>query len=196
MLQDLPNINIVSIRQKYYKDQTEEIAKMCTRLGFQQLRLGFFKPGFFKDPEKRLDESFYDQAATPIECRWSNFYYSRSEESEEMTFLRLVKSHEPYIFVHEDLKRGFVLDRTFFNPHLPIVYPSLNPRNFTVFDYRKVIENAAEVHMIESSFSVLADTFSENVKQRLFIHRYARPNANMYYQNMVGYQRNWRVINR
>ena len=58
-----------------------------------------------------------------------------------------------------------------------------------IFDYLTILENAKEIHCIESSFLFLIDSF--NFKGKLFNHRYAR----QYPENNTPTLRNkWNIL--
>ena len=79
-----------------------------------------------------------------------------------------------YIFVHDDPRRGLTLDRRHIVARdLPIV----EPRTRFFFDYCYIIEHAAELHHIDSSFRLLADSL-EPRSSRLFHHTYVRGTGN------------------
>jgi len=81
-----------------------------------------------------------------------------------------------YMFIHEDKKRGFEIDeRKYNNGSLGRFYMNLQSNN-SVLAYREIIENAEEIHCIDSSFFHLVNSFKP--KGKLFYHTYAaRPDA-------------------
>ena len=58
-----------------------------------------------------------------------------------------------------------------------------------VFDYCYLIEHAAEIHVIESSFLFLIDSIKTNGK--LFSHRYAKQLAQYTLPNL---RKDWKII--
>lgn len=107
----------------------------------------------------QFDEWFYQCAGVLFEKRWDSFYFSRKDP--------MFPKQGEYIFVHDD-------DR-FKITKLPTHLPIIHARDFktkNIFDYCSLIENATEVHVIESAFLFLADSIP--TKGRLFSHRYAR----------------------
>ena len=81
--------------------------------------------------------------------------------------------NEPYIFIHEDAR--FKLDRSKLPSDIRIISPedTLTP---CICDYAKLIENAKEVHCIESSFTFMIDLMGLN---KFVAHRYARRLSNI-----------------
>jgi hypothetical protein len=62
-----------------------------------------------------------------------------------------------------------------------------------LFDFCDVIEKAEEIHVIDSSFMFLIDCLPyEAPNQKLFVHRYARPNAAW---NLPILKKPWVILN-
>lgn len=108
----------------------------------------------------------YLGAGVPFENRFSKFYYQRDLAREESLFEELNLEEKNYAFVHDDEARGYKIN---LNNTLQTV--KNNPIHF-IFDYRKVIEQAMEVHCMESSFRCLIETLDTTGK--LFFHHYIR----------------------
>lgn len=74
-----------------------------------------------------------------------------------------------YAFVHDDASRSFAIDERYVG--CPIIRPDTN--QFTsVLRYSRLIENADEIHVIDSSFFHLVEQLQP--KGKLFFHRYVR----------------------
>lgn len=91
---------------------------------------------------------FYRQAGIPYENRWK--YKIRAH--------RGVIKEKKSIFVHDDASRGYVINVDGFRPYM----------TKNIFDWAYMIENADEVHCIESSFRLMIDFL--NPKGKLFLH--------------------------
>lgn len=138
----------------------------------------------FKELSGDFDKSFYELAGIDFTDRWDKFKVKRDKKRESNLFKRLELS-KPYIFLHEDKRRKMVINRdklkgTIFTPN----------RYYTnnIFDYCYIIEQADEVHCIESSFGLLIDSL--NLNKNTFIHRYARETN----QTSIPYYRNIKNI--
>ena len=115
----------------------------------------------------QLDEIFYQLAGVPFENKWKEFYLKRDMEREKELF-NSYKINEPFIFVHDDDKRKITKEL----PSIKIIH---SIPEISIFDYLYIIENAQEVHVINSSFFVLIDCM--NLRQEgIFMHRYAYVN--------------------
>ena len=141
----------------------------------------------------RFDESFYAQSGLSLELRWNNFVIQRNDIKEQLLYSRLVVN-EPYIFLHEDRSRNFIIDRKLINNKLQIVEPIPQCDDFSIFDYLKIIENAAEIHVIESSFAHLIE--SVEVQGERFAHRYARPYVMDDFRQQPTYRHDWNILTR
>lgn len=143
------------------------LADAAVRRGARVLRLGMFGKGF---DEKRWDKVMFAQAGIPFEHRWSKWHVDRDLARE------FEPPSKPYAFVHEDLDRNFAIDFSRAYTELPLVY-SQNYRTDILFDYCRLIENATELHVIDSCFAILADSLPNLKAKRKVVHLYARANA-------------------
>lgn len=123
-----------------------------------------------------FDRQMYEQAGVPFEQRWDGFYA-------EWPRPNLIKPPAPpYMLVHDDPERGFVIPPSV----APLAdYPPVshaihaNRRSPNIFDWLAVLECAAVIHCIPSSFSVLVDSIGTHPEQKLFLHTSARPNGEL-----------------
>lgn len=119
----------------------------------------------------RFERQVYGTFGVPLEKKWDSFFVERDKEKEEALFKKAGVS-EPYQFVHDDNR--FPLDRARISQTLPIIEPTKDLTD-NVFDCCGVIEHAAEIHVVDSSFIVLIDCLPYvNDAQRLYKHQYAR----------------------
>ena len=140
-------------------------------------------------PYTEFDKQMYEQVNIPHETRWNNFFIKRNIQAEDVVYNNFVKENEPYIFLHEDVSREFIINRAFIqNKNLKVVEPTWFTDN--MYLYAKLIENAEEVHCIDSSFL----NFTEHLqpKGKLFYHKYARPLAAT--ANSPTVRKDWDVI--
>ena len=73
-----------------------------------------------------------------------------------------------------------------------VVEPVKGSSPFSLFDYRRVLEEASELHLIESSFAAFAESI--NLTQKLYAHRYARGHALYDFRHEFTYRKNWNVL--
>ena len=190
LLRDESNIQVISYGN--WMPTMEAHRDFLEKVGYKILNLGGFAGG---DIPKgmRFDNWFYEQANISFSARWDKFKYERDTRKESALFKKLVNKNRKYIFVHEDPIRGYTLDRK----HLPNNYEIIfaDPRLgkiFTPFDYYKIIENAEQIHCIESSFGAFIESIQ--IPGAKFAHRYARPEAKSDYRQEFTYKTKWHVI--
>jgi hypothetical protein len=117
-----------------------------------------------------FDQAFYRMAGLDFEKRFSDFYFERDYSKEEEVFKELNPSGEKYIFVQDDPDRGFVIDNNKLPDNIKIIR---NDKRYRVFDYLSILENAEEIHMMESSIQSLINSYYFD-KPELYLHKYVR----------------------
>jgi hypothetical protein len=193
MLSDVKNIQIEVYKWSYENIRMDAHASLLSKAGFDVIRLGYSGKDFFKDPCKRLDQNFYDQAGVELKNRWDKFKVVRNLAREKELFDILVSNGEPYIFLHEDSSRGFTIDVSRIPRDVQIVRPDpKRAAGFTVFDYLTIIENSWQIHCIESSFGALIESMQYDIPK--FAHRYARPEAKSDFRQEFTYRSKWEIL--
>ena len=113
----------------------------------------------------------YHQAHVPLEYMRSKFKLVRDKSRE------LLPPDTPYIFVHDDPERGRTIDveteYDIFKPHSKVTnlkeeYFESNVPN--IFDYISIIENAKEVHCMNSSYNWFIELMQLGKKETNFFH--------------------------
>jgi hypothetical protein len=129
------------------------------------------------------DEAFYRLAKVPYNARFNEFFFERDLQEEQRVYKKLNPNDEEFIFVHDDPDRGHIL---------PIRSPYKIIRNDiteNLFHYGKILENAKEIHCIESVFRCLIEFYNvENTE--LFIHSYLRNTPGDAY----GTRKEWKIL--
>lgn len=119
----------------------------------------------------RFERQVYGTFGVPLGEKWDSFFVKRDKEREDALFKKAGVSGS-YQFVHDDSR--FPLDRTRISQTLPVFEPTKDLTD-NVFDCCGMIERAAEIHVVDSSFIVLIDCLPYvNDAQRLYKHHYAR----------------------
>jgi hypothetical protein len=190
MLKDCRNIQVISYPSEGLIDYHQ---MYLAKFGYTILKLGGYGIDFFLDQNLRLDEHFYKQANIPISMRWESFKYIRNHKLELELFDLLECKKGKYIFIHDDINRGFNIDPT----RIPAGYRVIRPdpvrfKRYTVFNYLRIIENAYEIHCMESSFAALIESFKIDVPK--FAHRYARPEAKSNKVFEFTYRNQWKIL--
>lgn len=163
MFRDLPGITVVPVDFDGMNDfgKGERIMK----LGHYAEAIEGYAPF---DPAK-FDQEFYRQSGVDFECRWSMFKADWAERKD-------VLGIHPMAFLHEDEERGFKINKQcIYDKFKGQVYLPNKSGAKTFWDNVWCLQLAKEVHCINSSFLILADSLPEVPGQKLFLHHYARP---------------------
>jgi predicted phosphohydrolase len=122
-------------------------------------------------------EQFYESYDIPYITRVDQFALKRNLEQENIVYEQFVKEHDRiYALVHEDPQRELSihlngLHKNIFN---------LNGASQVFFDWIKVIENAQEIHLIDSVWS--AFIYQLDARYRIF------ENVPIYIYSLRGYE--------
>lgn len=126
------------------------------------LKLGFYSKDKF-DP-KKFDQEFYRHADVPFSDRWDKFHVELSDSKLPMS--------TTFAFIHEDFRRGFLIRKEMIK--LEMVKPLIDGKFFNNYN---IMKSCQEIHCINSSFLHFWDSMPHVEGQKLFFHRYARPNG-------------------
>jgi len=164
MYKDNDNINILSVGDdsdvnKYIVDN--RILKDVIFVGFG---------GLHSQGAKTFDEAFFKMVGLSLDDRFNKFKFIRDKEKEKEILNILNPTGEPYIYIHDDKDRGFSIDRKKINSNLKVIE---NDKKFYMFDMLGVIENAEEVHMMQTGMKDLINSFIFE-KPKFFLHWYVR----------------------
>ena len=117
------------------------------------------------------DQCFYLQAKVPYEFRFDGFKYKRNLEKEKQIFDDLNSNNVPYKFiVIDDPSRGMVApSRKCLKSDINVIE---NPKQYNILDLGLLLENAEEIHVMDSSIRCFIDCRSvlNMIKPKLFIH--------------------------
>jgi len=139
---------------------------------------------------QRFDESFYKQFNIPFQYRWDKFKMKRNTIKEKELFEKYDIKEGGYIFLHDDSTRNYIINRDYIkNKNLKIITPKLGLTK-NMIDYSYIIENAKEIHCMDSSFRLLIDSL-DMVNVDKYYHIYVRGNTNI---NVSNSKYNWKKI--
>lgn len=169
MYRDLPNLKIIVM------DDLEVQSFMTMNPDNHYIIAGhapFWKILRSPNNKKKIDEIFYELAEVPLENKWSEFFIKRDLEREKEVFNQLgLKDGDKFAFVHDDVHRKITKNL----PKLKIIRP--DNKDFSIFDFIYTIEQAEEVHCINSSFFCLIDCIGIK-KGNMYFHEYAIEDIN------------------
>ena len=195
MFKDLPNLHLIPVvgsmdyKDNQHMDDVYMLMNFFMKRGYQIMAVGEFNASTFIRDHRKYDEIFYNQVGIDFQKRWSSFYYERDKNLEMKLFKECFDLVEgEYVFLHDDPDRGRIINRNYLPKDKKIITPHQKFWDADILDYRYVLENAYEIHCVNSSFADLMDSFDLSKVNRLCVHEYART------QDPVNYRHNFEII--
>jgi hypothetical protein len=175
MYKDLKNLHILKFdNEKEIKDYISKSQKLPNEL----LSIGYYSSKYYSLLlHMTFDKCFYFQSGLSFDIRFSKFDYARNELKEQQVYEKLNPNNDEYILVFDDPSRGFCIDKNKIKSNLKIIR---NDYNYLMFDYLKLIENANEIHAMQSGFLDLINSI-KLLKPKIFRHRYVRNYTDHYH---------------
>ena len=135
----------------------------CKYLNFNEFKGDIIKIGSFNNSgnwEKyrrnkfSFAHAFYTYNNLNENIRFKYYEIFNNKEEENIRYSDFIKKYgSDYILIHEDESRNLKINKNKIkNKNLPII--NLNRVSDTFVDYIKIIKNASEIHLIDSSWSV------------------------------------------
>lgn len=128
---------------------------------------------------KSFVEAFYAYHDLPIETLWENFAVTRTPDSELP-----VPVSVPYLAYHQ--QPGVLIPPNRLRKDLVPV--PLDRRCPDFFGCLRILENAAEIHLVQSSYCMFVYLFQLKfglfASKPIFVHASSRPNATTDYKNL------------
>ena len=174
MFRDIPGFTAIKATEQEAREYIRTNAKRTDGSRYDKTKIIGFE-FLDKTSDVPLEMQFYTLAGIDISKKWDSFKVNRDRTLEKSLFTKAAPEKQ-YAFIHEDRTRSYTIDRKRIDPRLAEFSPRTElAENF--FDYATIIENAAEIHVIDSSFMFMIDCLDyTNPNQKLYIHRYAREN--------------------
>jgi hypothetical protein len=169
MFSDLSNVKVISVTDD---DEARKVVKSWQRQNLAVMLNGLHNPNW-TDETVKFDQAFYEMAEMPFEYRWERFSVPRDLDAEERIH-RILAPKGQYIFLHDDSTRQFNISSRSLPKNMTVVKPPPGLTN-NIFHYRKIIEEAAEVHCIPSSFAHWIENAC--IGKKRYLHQYARPDG-------------------
>tara|TARA_B100000287_G_scaffold432741_1_gene492731 strand:- start:3020 stop:3817 length:798 start_codon:yes stop_codon:yes gene_type:complete len=164
MYRDLHNLEIIGISDDEKKEKEEVNSYLKKDDILETIGFDYFLKN--KNKNKTIDMIFYQQFNIDYSKRFELTYWKRDIDKENSLFKSLVNQNEEYIFVHDDNSRGFTIPKYFLKEKYPIIR---NSYKHSIFDYCKIIENAKEIHVMESSVRCMLEYLNtSNSKHYLY----------------------------
>ena len=184
MYRDEPNIVVVWIDKDLNEDQQVSAFLEKNKQVFH-VRIGFenYPTGKDVDENKNCWEYFYEQVGIDPSVRTEYFDVARDDKAEEALFAELNPYGVPFVFVHDDSERGYKIGYE----HFPLgMHVIKNDSSINIFSFLTILEEANEIHCMESSFKTLIDLYAES--------------ADLYFHDFRGHplgsktNRDWNVV--
>ena len=203
MYRDESRIKLLKISSK--NNENDEVQKYLIKDKFKKndfLRIGheFYQPtsnlNLDKSNEWPCDVVFYKQLNVPFKYRFTKTFWKRDMKKEKFLFKKLVKNINNYVFIHDDINRNLKIDDSNINKKFQIIRNNLK---YKIFDYGLILENAKELHLMESSFRQVIETLNmKNKKLILYKGRSGHHSINLYNKTAnqwIGTSKKW-IINK
>jgi len=166
MYRDNPRIFVNKIdKEKEYQQTSEYLSKYTGEILVPGHENYFSNISLFKKNKWGPAESFYFLANVPWKYRNEKFYIKRNLQREREVLKKLNPNNEKFIFIHDDLDRGFIID---LKSDKKIIR---NNKNINILDLILLLENASEIHCMSSSILCLIDCLSSSLNfNNLYLH--------------------------
>lgn len=188
--------NLVSVKSFYVNHPNVSIkcfdAKKASNdvLGWGQdadLFLGFYNRLHDQRENEDFVQWFYRQAGMTLEDKAKHCPINKAVN----TYIYQAATIYPrHIVIHQDAERGFKIKLEKNKEHVVDIKPYIlgNSGQLSILYYSELLQNAKEIHCIDSSVLHLVECLPTNAK--IFYHKYARPNSPDYKY----LQKKWEVI--
>lgn len=200
MYRDSRRLKVISLNSKKNADQEAEKALLKIKKKHKIIKIGFenftklHKQMYSPKNPITFDMIFYRQLKTNYKKRFLNCYWKRDYKKEKKTFENFTKNIKDYAFIHDDESLGYKIDDNFVSKGLTIIR---NSKKINLFYMCKLIEEAKELHLMESSIRNMSETLNLKAnKLSLYIwrRRDIAPIYNMKKKKLIGTQKNWKII--
>jgi len=134
------------------------------------------------DGEFHFDEEMYIKARVPFKYKWEKFKIQRYMGREKELFDKLGLKENEYIFIH---------DKGSMPIHIATDIATVCPDNldYAITDYLYILENAKEIHCIDSAFLNLVDCYG--IDSDLYFHKRVRGATDMATPQL---KLNWKIL--
>jgi hypothetical protein len=165
MYRDLSNLKIFDFATE------PEIVNFIHKNNLQNnlIKTGFDKLKTYLN-RMTFDEAFYAIVDLNFNIRFDEFYFQRDYETENKVCEKLNPNNEKYVFVLDDPNRGFSIDMNKVTSEYKVIR---NDFEFKMFDYIRLLENAEELHMMQTGFLDLVNSYKMK-KPKIYRHNYVR----------------------
>lgn len=119
---------------------------------------------------KYIEENLFTSLGYDWTERYNSFSIPRDYDREQQVYKEIIgDSQEPYIFVADDIKRGYTIDpfKASSLPNNTRVIRSCELLDYFIFDLITIIEKAQETHCMHSAFFTMIECMNLN---KIYLH--------------------------
>lgn len=156
-----------------------DTSKKCIYINFNEYNGDIIKIGSFNNFSKWIDflkqqksfaHAFYTYQGINEEIRLNKFLLYNDENKINDSYNKFIEKYgSDYVLIHEDNERNFNINRNkIINNNLPIINLNLITNIFV--DYLLILKNSKEIHLIDSSWSVLIYLLSKDYLKNIPIY--------------------------
>ncbi len=191
MYRDLKRLKIIPITN----DENNEFKEVSSYIksGDHIEKIGFDYFLKNKDKNKTIDILFYEQLNIDYSKRFELTYWKRDHEREEEFYNEIIKK-DKYVFVHDDPSRNFEISDENIPKDFQIVR---NSYKYSIFDYSKIIENAKEIHVMESSARCMLEYLNTENSDHYLYNFIGGPWKSIPFYNdnnqIIGSSKKWKI---
>ena len=191
MYRDIKDLEVVPVTN----DEKREIDEVNDIISKDDIieKIGFDYFVKNKNKDKTIDMIFYEQFNIDYSKRFELTYWKRDYSKEEKLYNKLVEKKN-YVFINDDRSRGFVIKDENISSDLQIIR---NSKEYSIFDFSKIIENAKEIHVMESSSRCMLEYLNtKNSKHFLYKFRSDKRGSIPFYNDqkiIVGSSKKWKI---
>jgi len=152
-----------------------------------------YKKYYKKSNPISYDMVMYKQLNINYNKRFKDCFWKRDRFEENRVYKKLVKKKN-YAFVHDEPSNGYSIDLKFVSRGMQIIK---NDNTENLFHMAKVIENAKEIHLMESSLRNMSETLNiktKNLNLYTWRRRKVAPTYNYKLKKIIGAKKNWRFV--
>ncbi len=193
---DLKNLKFLSIiTYKSNKYENEIVLKSIKDKNYKLIKIGhdyIQKNKKFMNKLFTCDMLFYKQLGFSYNDRFKKSYWKRDRLLEKKLYKRLINSKK-FAFIHDDPSRGFVIEDNMVSKNLNIVR---NNTNINILHYGKILENAEEIHLMESSIRCMIENIKIKSKKNFLYKFIDGPYKSIpFYKNgkIIGSKIQWKI---
>lgn len=156
MYRDKDKIKIIKIPKKIKKENqyVQDLVNKKKNIIFYKIGFEYIQKNHKSiNVSETVDSLFYKQLKISYKKRFQKTYWERDHAKERKIYNKLI-GKKPYVFIHDDALRGFFIPDNLINSKFDIIR---NDKSNSIFDYGLILENASEIHLMESSIRCMLE---------------------------------------